>query len=155
MNRRHLLSIIPALAVTACAGQTAAQIGQTAALDAALIGTGLENFVSLSPNMPPGTLAKVTAYAQDVQKLATGLSASMTATQAQPVVQQIAADVTAVAQAVAGMVQPGSQAAGILADVQLVMPLLLLAVQITSPAAAVPGKAEAARTRLQALPSRG
>jgi hypothetical protein len=154
MNRRQLLSTVPMLAIAACAGQTAAQIGAQAVQDAALIATGLENFVSLAPNLPPGTLAKVTAAAQDVQRIAVSLSASMTASQALPLVQQIANDVSAVASAAGGLVPAGSQAAGILADVQLVMPLLEIVVGIVVPAAAAPGKADAARAGLAALPKR-
>jgi hypothetical protein len=154
ITRRTLAVLLGATALSACAGQTAAQIGQQAATDAALIATGLENFLSMAQGVPPATAAKITVYAQDVQRLAASLSASMTASQAQPIVQQIAADVTAVAQAAAGLVPPGSQAAQILADVQLVMPLLQIVVGIVSPAAAAPGKADAARARLQALPRR-
>ena len=154
MNRRHLLTTIPLLAVAACANQTPAQIAATAVTDAQLIATGLQNFAAAS-GTAPATAAKIAPYVADALKLAGTLSASMAATQAQPIVQQIAADVTDVAQASAGLVPAGSPAAQILADVQFVMPLLQIAVGLAAPAGAAAGSADAARARLAALPKSG
>ena len=154
LTRRALCGSASALviaALAACAGQTAAQITQTALNYASTIANGVASFITTAQGIPAATVATIITYAKDAANAAGSLSSSMTQTTAQPVVQQIGADVSNVAQAVQSYVQPNSTAANILADLQLAMPLLEAAVGIVTLAGA-PLNAAAAMTRLQALP---
>ena len=157
MNRRQLLSTVPFLALAACAGQqTATQVAQTAITDAGLVANAL---VSVLPNLqgvPPDVSSLVATDAQKAIALAQSLNSTMTQASAQPIIQQIQTDATAVAAAVQPYVPPGSPAAMILADVQVLLPVLLLAGGLAAPAApaiATPGRdVAAARARLAASP---
>ena len=153
MNRRQLLSTVPFLALAACAGQTATQVAQTAITDAGLVANAL---VSVLPNLqgvPPDVSSLVATDAQKAVTMAQSLNSTMTQASAQPIIQQIQTDATAVAAAVQPYVPPGSPAAMILADVQILLPVLLLAVGLAAPAPAMPGSdVAAARTRLAASP---
>ena len=153
MNRRQLLSTVPFLALAACAGQTAAQIAQTAVTDAGLVANALSNVLPNLQGVPPDVSSLVATDAQKAVALAQSLVSTMTQASAQPIIQQIQTDANAVAAAVQPYVKPGSTAATILADVQVLLPVLLLAVGLAAPAAATPGgDVAAARTRLAASP---
>lgn len=159
MNRRHFVVLLATTAMSACAGtggQTPAQIAQTAITDAQLIANALSNVLPNLQGVSPAIASQVTMYAQQAVAAAQSLVATMTQAAAQPIIQQIQTDVTAVAATVQPYLKPGSTAATILSDAQVLMPLLLLAVGLTMQAAAKAGaNPDASRARLQALPTRG
>ena len=84
MNRRTLAALLAATALTACAGQTAAQIGQQAATDAALIATGLENFLSMAQGVPPATAAKITTENRNATTSTAALATAVSSLPSKP-----------------------------------------------------------------------
>jgi len=156
ITRRTLAALLPAVALAACAGQTTSQLAQTIVTDAGLVANALTNVLPNLQGVPPGVADKVASYAQQAVGAAQSLVATITQAQAQPVIQQIQTDVNAVAAAVQPYVKPGSTAAVILADIQVLMPVLLLAAGLALPAAARAGtNQDTSRARLEALPRRG
>jgi hypothetical protein len=155
ITRRTLAgTMLATTALAACtAGQTSAQITQTVLSDAITIANSVLNMLPNLPNLPPNVVATVTTYGQQAIAAAQSLSASMTQTQAQPIIQQIQADVLAVASAVQPYLAGNTAASNLLTDIQLALPVLLAAVGLLTGAAASPGST-AAMARLRALPKR-
>ena len=156
MNRRNLIALLTTTALAACAGQTAAQIAQTVVADAQLVANALSNVLPNLQGVPPDVSGAVAMYAQKATAAAQSLVTTMTQAAAQPIIQQIQTDANAVADQVRPYLKQGSQAAQIMADVQLLLPVLLLAVGLAAPSAATPGASpDTARARLAVLPTRG
>ena len=153
MNRRHLLMTIPAIVVAACS-TTQAQVAQQVITDATTITNALLNILPNVQGVPASTVTIVTADAQQAEALAATLSTTMTQMEGQAVVSQIQGYANDVIAAVKPYLVPGSQAANIVADIQLALPILLAAAQMVTTAAASPASA-AAMGRLRALPKRG
>ena len=112
ITRRTLAALLPAAALTACAGQTTAQLAQTVVTDAGLVANALTNVLPNLQGVPPGVADKVASYAQQAVGAAQSLVATMTQAQAQPVIQQIQTDVKAVAAAVQPVRQAGLDCRG-------------------------------------------
>ena len=153
MNRRHLLMTIPAIALAACS-TTEAQVAQQVITDATTITNALLNVLPNVQGVPASTVTIVTADAQQAEALAATLSTTMTQVEGQAAVAQIQGYANDVIAAVKPYLAPGSQAANIVADIQLALPILLAAAQMVTTAAASPASA-AAMGRLAALPKRG
>jgi maltose-binding protein MalE len=154
ITRRTLAALLPGVALAACTtGQTNNQIAQTVLNDAVTIANSLLNVLPNLPNVPAAVAGSVAMYAQQAIAAAQSLSTSLTQTQAQPVIQQIQADVEAVASAVQPYLAGNAAASGIVTDIQLALPVLLSAVGLITGAAASPGST-AAMTRLRALPKK-
>lgn len=149
------VAIGSAAALAACAGLTAQQIGQAALNDVSNVANAMAITVTnlkTVGNIPPTVLSTIGTDATNAATAARNLSASMTQTQAQPVIQQVQTDVnTFLTDLGAFATNPTVQQ--IVQDIQLVMPLILLAAGMAVPAAAAPsGSVDAARARLAALP---
>lgn len=94
MKRRSILAGCSALALAGCAGLSPAQIARQAVTDLGLIANG---FAAGTPELASitgisaATLTSVSALFGKAQALAAGISATVTAETAKPVVQQIEA----------------------------------------------------------------
>lgn len=155
MYRRSLLFGVSAIALAACAnGQTAQQVTQNVVTNVGLIANGLVNFLAVSQGLPQATRDSVSGYARDISDIAGQISTAMSQNAALPLIQKISADIDAVASAVQGKLQPGSQGAIILADIREVLPLVQIAVGMVSLAAVPTASPAGAQARLAALPKR-
>lgn len=161
MLRRNLLRTtalaVPAAILGACTstGTTAATIAQTVVTDAADVANGLATFAADAVSLP--NAAAIEGYAKDAVTIANTLVTSMTQTVAQPIISQIASDVTAVSAAVAGNISLSTTAQGILNDVVLalniLLPLVGLLAPSTSTTSAASGDAASAIGYLHTLPT--
>jgi len=156
ITRRSLSALLlsgSALAACSTTGQTTAQVVQAVLDGAVTVANGMLNVVPNLKGVPPATAAAITAAAQASMSLAQSLSTSMTQTAGQGVVQQIQADVEAVATAAQPYLANNPQAAAILTDVQLALPILLTAIGLLKGASVSPAQS-AAMSRLKLLPKR-
>ena len=164
MNRRAFLStsglVAAGLALAACSalqGKTPQQIATVVITDAQLVANGLGNALPAISGVPAAVEAALAAAAKDAAQAAGDLSNAMTQNVAQPLVQRISADVSLFAKDVASFSQ-NKTVQSILADVQVLMPVIVTAVGLFLPVgvkAASPLEIEAARARLAALPRKG
>jgi hypothetical protein len=157
LTRRHLLaSTVLMVPVAGCAGLTAAQI----ASDAVTYGPDIANALLTVVGMVTTVPANVATDVQTAETVASQIVAGMTQTAAAPLVTQIGNALTDAASALTSgptpIVKPGSTAATILADAQLAMPLLQIAVGLLTAGATLGGPTPAQRmtaaARLHALP---
>ena len=138
---RNAVVVAPVLALlTGCAwlkGKTAQQITQAVLSDIALVASGLVNVLpqlSAIVGVPPS----VAAIIADIKAVSGQLSANMTTTQAQPLVARIASDVQTLVQALIGIPLPPAVSSALKA-VQVLMPVIMVAVGLFAPSAAAPG----------------
>lgn len=134
MNRRNLLLAFPALAALA-ACQTGNTTLAVVAQDVSTIASGL---LGVLPNLPANivpaaTMAKVGEAVADLQKLAAQLSSTATTTAAQPIVQQVEADVNTIVDALAAFPIPPPYSTAIQAAAVL-LPVIEVAVGFVVPA---------------------
>jgi hypothetical protein len=143
------VSVLALLAVTACAGQTAAQVTQTVVSDANTLATGLAAELPALAALPGANtvaIAKIEADVADLQKADAALSASLTTTAAQPIVQQIEADVNGLVSVGATLPLPASVSLAFQAA-EVLLPVLEAGVNMAVPV----GAAANAMTPAQAL----
>jgi hypothetical protein len=162
MNRRRFLTGTAigtaGLALAACAnlkGLTAQGIAQQVVADAELVANGLAAVVPNLAGVPAALVTVIENVAKDAVQAANDLSATMTATAAQPLVQRIEADVQVVVKDVAGFVS-NVKVSQIISDIETLLPLVMTAVGLVVPAALAkassPEDIAAARARLAQLP---
>jgi hypothetical protein len=162
LSRRQLFAGVAAAALAGCsASQLAASLPQYAE-DAQTIAAGLQaSLVQLQsvPGIPAASLAQVSAAIADMQKMAAAISAASTASAALPSVQQLEADVNAVASTLASFsaIMPPQigiavQAAAVLLPViETGVGLVVNAVTAPAPATAAAMTPDQARLVLKAL----
>jgi hypothetical protein len=152
-SRRRLLATIAALPLAACAGQTTVpQVVSTIAADAKLIVDALAAAVpQLSGLLRGGALATVKNYIVKAQSIVDSLAIAPVS-DSKSLVQQLVGTVNAVLGALNTVQLPG-KVNGILADVQLLLPVIEIAVGFVSgvPLAASPVDVESARLRLRSV----
>jgi hypothetical protein len=132
------VSVIALLAVSACAGQTGNQVAQTVVTDANTLATGLAAelpALAALPGANTAAIAKIKADVADLQKATSALSASLTTTEAQPLVQQIEADVNALVAAGATLPLPAGVSVAFQAA-EVLLPVLEAGVSMAVPAGA-------------------
>jgi hypothetical protein len=135
------VSIIALLAVSACAGQTGNQVAQTVVTDANTLATGLAAelpALAALPGANAAAIAKIEADVADLQKATSALSASLTTTQAQPLVQQIEADVNALISVGATLPLPAGINVAFQAA-EVLLPVLEAGVNMAAPVGVAPG----------------
>lgn len=128
------------LSMSACAGQTAAQVTQTVVTDANAIATGLAAELPALAALPGANtvaIAKAEADVADIQKVSSTLSTSLTASQAQPVIQKIEADVNALVAVGATLPLP-PQVATAFQAAEVLLPVLETSVNLVAPVGASP-----------------
>jgi hypothetical protein len=132
------VSVIALLAVSACAGQTAAQVTQTLLTDTTTMAAALKAempAIQAVQGIPAANVAQAQAALADLQSVAGMLNTSMTTTAAQPVIQKIVADVTTFNDAVLPFAG-ATPVAGILEAANVLLPVLEVAVNLVSPVGA-------------------
>ena len=159
MNRRSFLTAVcGSAALAGCAGLKGVSTQQVAGVvlnDTQIIANGLASVVPALPNIPQNISITLTITAQDAAKTASDLSVNMTQVQAAPLVSKIDSYVQVFVKDLA-TIPTNKVVQGIMADVQILMPLVLTAVGLVLPVAtskaASPSQIAAARARLAALP---
>lgn len=144
---------IPGIAIAGCT-MTTSQLFTAAAADATTISSALAAFAPLS-TLVPGLVPLVdaaTALAPAIASLATQLAAATSTSTAQPLANQILADVNAVEAAAVGVPGLPAQLAQALADIQTVT--LSIVANVSGAAGASP-QVDAARMRLKAFAAGG
>ena len=96
--------------------------------------------------IPAATASSATTLLAEAIGVAKSISASLTATAAQPLVRQVEADVNAAIQALASLSLPKSVSA-VLQAAQVLLPVIETAVGLMVPAAATPNAMSPAQAR--------
>ena len=107
-TRRAMLSATPFLAVSACAGQTAAQVSAQVVTDINNAVAALSNAIPAAAKadpklLPPAAQTQIMTWLADAQGVLASVSTSMTATAAAPALQKAEADLNAVLAALAAV----------------------------------------------------
>lgn len=157
MNRRSLLSSGAFVLLAGCAlnGQPPSQAIQIAANDVEVIANGLQGALAQiaaenppPPGMTPQLIAKIGTYVADLKSLAAAVAQASTTAQAQPLVQQVEADVNAIVAALAVLPLPQPLPA-VLAAASILLPVIEASVGlIVTP----PAPAPAQKLRMQMTP---
>lgn len=152
ITRRAALmgSIVLPLGVAACAGKTAAQVGQTVVSDVQLIGNALSASLpalAVVSGLSASAVSSIQAAIGQIGTIGQQIVAGMTVAQGQPLVQQIETDFGTVLGIVSGLPLPGG-ISQVIAAVQILLPVVEAAVGMAVAAGAPAGAMTPAKARL-------
>lgn len=141
MNRTALAGVFGTVGLAGCTPTQIATALQQAAADATTIATSLKTnvlpIVATLAGLSPASITKITTAITDMQSVAAAISGASSASAAQPSVQQLEADFSAVIGALAGLPLPAPIPV-ILSAAAVLVPGIEAAVGLLIPPSAAP-----------------
>lgn len=147
VSRREVLGLIASAPLAGCAGSTTTgAIASQVVSDVGLIASGLAGALPGLTGISASTASTITGYVNQLTSLAGGVTTLLTATSAQPIIQQVISIVEDIA-AIAGPALPPPWGTAIMAA-EVLLPVLASAVGIFMPAAAAAPAMSPSQARL-------
>ncbi|MGH2638620.1 MAG: hypothetical protein ACRDF4_04980 [Rhabdochlamydiaceae bacterium] len=156
ITKRLLLTtsaFLPFALLIGCAGKTATQVTETVVSDAAVVSNAVATiFSDLSNTLPADIVASARSLALSVAKAASDLKTTLTLNAAQPVVNQFEAAASTFLLDLAPFTKSNSNLSAIVSDINIILPVIVAAVQLVAAAPSNQLEVNHARQYLHTLP---